>query len=270
MTYDKGLVVPGATLTVDLAKNHPSGEEWQFDVNKGNMFNGNHLVKLGKVATINDAATVSEAYILAALLTEEKKPAKRDLKFVNSGTIDPYVSNWGVRPTRYIKRAYEAPVLKYNKFKDYGVERVRQGKSKKILVANMTKRLEAFYDDAGTVLAGKSVNVIQSEYDPYVLTAILNSDLMADYYDRRFHGKKLAGGYLQVSPANLREVPVPKKLSAATSKLFTKLVRRLVSEKARALLARDEQTRTATARLIENTQTELNAAVRALYPTSEN
>jgi type I restriction-modification system DNA methylase subunit len=265
MSYRNGVVVADKELTVDLAKSNPSGEEWQFDVSEEEMFSGSHLVKLGKIATINDAATVAEAYTLAALLTDARKPAKRDLIFVNSGTIDPYVSQWGIRPTRYIRRAYQAPVLKYNNFKDYGAERIRQATSRKILVANMTKRLEAFYDHAGTVLAGKSVNVIQTEYDPYVLTAILNSDLMAGYYDRRFHGKKLAGGYLQVSPANLREIPVPKFVEAGTSKLFSELVCRLIDEKARALQARDQHGRTTTSRPIDNALAEINLAVRALY-----
>ena len=130
------------------------GEEWRFE---GETSVTAGFVPLSILATINDGATVSEAYELKPLIIEKTKPSSSDLKVVNSGTIDPYEHHWGTKKMRYIKSAFDCPVLATNTQSNYSARRISQAKSPKILVANMTKRLEAVYDEAGELLAAKSV-----------------------------------------------------------------------------------------------------------------
>jgi hypothetical protein len=105
-----------------------AGEEWQFETGGNSGQDDTKFQKLGEVASITDAATVSEAYELKNLIIEKRKPHAGDLKLVNSGTIDPYVNFWGTRPTRYIKESYKFPVLEVKQQGRYAANRVRQGK----------------------------------------------------------------------------------------------------------------------------------------------
>jgi hypothetical protein len=136
---------------------------------------------------------------------------------------------------------------------------------KKILLANMTKRLEAVYDSEGDVLGGKSVNIIETDYNPLLLLAILNSQFMSKYYENRFHGKKLAGGYLQVSPAAVSQLPVPKSWDQATAKKLETLVQNLIETKRTAVQGTDGHERELADRTINSLELEVEKIVIKLY-----
>ena len=101
------------------------------------------------------------------------------------------------------------------------VERSRyeQSLSPKIIVAGMSLYLEAFYDDNGEYLAGKSTTLILGDKVNlrYVL-AILNSKLMGYYLRIVFNSLKMAGGYINFGVNELNQIPI------ADTTLKTKLL----------------------------------------------
>jgi hypothetical protein len=267
MTEEDGVINLKAENRVSLDK---EATVWPLGAGAERSFSAKNFLKLGDVASeISDAATVSEAYDLTALLVEREKPLVGDLIFVNSGTIDPYRVLWGLRETRYIKMSYVHPVLEKKRLPNYSANRIRQAQQKKILVANMTKRLEAVYDASGSILAGKSVNVILVDnYNPAVVLAVLNSAFMSEYYARQFHGRKLAGGYLQVAPAALKELPLPKQVPPHTEKAIVSLVSRIEDASIKMNVLKDEHQRDVARRLLLELQHEIERLVLELYKPS--
>ena len=150
--------------------------------------------------TIVGAATVNEAYLLKdkiydSCIVEEGK----NIKFINSGCIDRYCSLWGNKAVRYIRKSYNNPVIKLQDIKNINETRYNQAVSNKIIVANMTKDIEAFFDN-GNYMAGKSTDLIISsdlELLKY-LTGLLNSKLLSTWYKITYNSLKMSGGALNM------------------------------------------------------------------------
>ena len=164
--------------------------------------------KLGMIAKVCGAATVAEAYSLSDILADKQKPDKNDLVFVNSGTIDRYLSLWGAKECRYLGRKMRWPVVPFEERKNLPATRLRQARAPKVIVAGMTLRLECIADMTGEVLAGKSTSIIFPPFDVRCLLAIMNSRLIDFYYRTVYGGISLSRGYLRIGPPQLREIPV--------------------------------------------------------------
>ena len=164
-------------------------------------------VRLGDVATVKGAATVSEAYELLELL-ENYSNQTDYFGFVNTGTIDPYQSLWATEKTQYIKHSFHKPVLSKEKLIDMYPNRYSEAIANKIIVGGMCKRLECCYDE-GTVLAGKSTSVIYgSKYSLKYVIGLLNSKLMTFFYAAYFGSLSLAGGFYRIGAPQLQELPI--------------------------------------------------------------
>ena len=188
---------------------------------------------LGELAVVSGAATVSEAYDLLPLLDEAPRPARGDLRIVNSGTLDPHRSLWGRRPMRYLKHRFAHPVVRRARQGALPPRRLAQARSPKLVVASMTRRLEACVDDDGDLLAAKSTSVIQlrddAPLDLWSLSALLHSDAMTRIYQELYGGLRLSGGYLRVGPSQLRQLPIPLP-SPSQRRRLSDAARRLASE----------------------------------------
>ncbi|MGK7890951.1 MAG: DNA methyltransferase [Leptolyngbyaceae cyanobacterium] len=179
----------------------------------------NQGTPLSELATVHGAATVAEAYGIKPLLrdtpelwdTDERSPSQpttTGLKFVNSGTVDPYQFLWGQKSTRYLKDCYQAPMIPAECIDQLPPKRLYQALHPKIVVAGMTRGLECAVDFKGEFLAGKSTTIITSAIDLRYLAAILNSQLMNQYYKTEFGGNALNGGYLRIGPPQLKTLPI--------------------------------------------------------------
>lgn len=158
---------------------------------------------LGDIAEVWGAATVAEAYALADLIAE----GDAGLRVVNSGTIDPHEHLWGRAPLRYLGKQYARPVIADPE--RLPPRRLAQARTPKVIVASMTRRLEAVLDAEGTLLAGKSTTIAWwPGRDLRLLAAQLNSRALTRHYARVFGGDRLRGGYLRVGPSQLRRLPV--------------------------------------------------------------
>lgn len=210
-----GLTIPLKAEELDRARYFPSdGSPWPIfgDINTSSPVERVRKAyePLSMVADVHGAATVSEAYELAPLIQEIDIESETHLYMVNSGTIDRYKNLWGKKPMRYLGNSYTHPTIPEKDQRTLPANRLRQAKSRKIIVAGMTKTLECIADLNGTALPGKSTTVIETQVDLLWLLGILNSRLMSFYYLSVYGGDRLQGGYLRIGPPQLRTLPVPQ------------------------------------------------------------
>lgn len=196
---------------------------------------------LGELASVLGAATVSEAYELLPLIEQAPRPVRGDLRVVNSGTLDPHRSLWGQRTMRYLRHRFDHPVVAIANQSTLPSRRLAQARAPKLVVASMTRRLEACVDPVGELLAAKSTNVIQlhddAPLDLWSLCALLHSDAVTRIYRELYGGLRLSGGYLRVGPRQLRALPIP---------LPSPRQRRQLSEAARTLARQEDEEASAT------------------------
>lgn len=201
------------------------------------FFNENEVKLLSKLfmmkkvgenfKNIFGAATVAEAYQVKEKLMDAK--INNGKKFINTGTIDPYKSLWGDKKTQYIKSQYLHPMIENSAIKEINYIRSHQADSEKIIIAGMTKKIEA-YLDSGEYLAGKSTIIIIDEHKKLLyLTGILNSKLMAFYLSKFFHSKKMSGGYITISKGIIDSIPLPPK-DIETDELLMSMVDEMMSK----------------------------------------
>ncbi|MBD3227463.1 MAG: N-6 DNA methylase [Candidatus Lokiarchaeota archaeon] len=178
-------------------------------------------IELGNFCEIYGAATVSEAYEIKKILKElENEELSSYFKFINTGTIDKHKKLWGIKKTRYIKKSYKKPIILKDNLRKILPNRYDQAKSEKIIVAGLTKALEAVYDE-GKYLAGKSTVIIlnkkENNFNLRYLTALINSSIVSYIYKMEFGNLTLRGGYFRVGPPQIKRLKIPKKLLTDTS-----------------------------------------------------
>ena len=169
----------------------------------------NKSTPLSEIAEVKGAATVSEAYEIKNILTDaEEYNSDIHFKFINTGTIDPYISLWESAKTQYIKHGYYQPVVKKDELKELYPRRYDDASKEKIIIGGMTKKLECFYD-SGETLAGKSTTIVlDSDVDIVYLTGLLNSKLMTLFYQNYFNSLSLAGGFYRVGAPQIKQLPI--------------------------------------------------------------
>lgn len=166
------------------------------------------------------AATVSEAYKIKEVIFD-KEECPDSFIFINTGTVDPYQTLWGISHTQYIKGKYLFPRVLFDDLKEININRFKQAKSAKIIVAGMSKRIEAYYDQ-GNILAGKSTTIIlHPEKDILLfLLTILNSKLISYFTSILFNSIKMSGGFMNIGTREISYLPIPFFNEIEKSKLI--------------------------------------------------
>ncbi len=208
------------------------------------------------VSLISDASTVSEAYILKEMIIDNNNPTSNFKKIINTGTIDRYKILWGEKPMRYIKDKYENPIIKHSDLETISKKRYEQSKSNKIIIAGMSKIIEAVFDD-GKILAAKSTNIILDDNIDRLkfILGILNSKLMSFYVTNYYHSNKMSGGYINISPRLLKALPIPANNN-----------KHIVSKVNEILKLKQEDINTDTNKL----ESEINKLVYKIYNLSDS
>lgn len=151
---------------------------------------------------INSGTTGFEAQRIIPLINENND----GVKFVVSGTIDPYLLLEQNVP--YMKTVYNNPYIRYDdtiiaksKFDFWNKE--------KIVIAGMTKRIEAVYINTPLALGVGIYGIYDfKEFNPKFLLALLNSKFITYYLNIEFKDKHLAGGYLAINKSTIEELPL--------------------------------------------------------------
>ncbi|MBV5277806.1 MAG: Eco57I restriction-modification methylase domain-containing protein [Campylobacteraceae bacterium] len=184
--------------------------------------------KLGNIEGlfVSSSATVSEAYELGEIITDDKNGA---LKIINTGTIDPYLSLWGINNMLYLKKKYSYPTVDIPKIKLKIWTQLP-----KIIIAGMSVRIEAFLDEDAKYLPAKStvvVHEVKSNIDMKYLLSLLNSHFISWIFKIANQFNAMAGGYMNVNKTNIFELPIPN-ISKENQQPFITLVDKILTCKA--------------------------------------
>jgi hypothetical protein len=166
-------------------------------------------ITLEQCALVNASTSAAEADAYETAIVS--RGGQRRRKFVNTGLIDRYVATWGIDPLTHKGVSILTPFLDESSAA-VSDERKRQYASPKIIVAKMSRRLEAMLDVQGEYASANTNFVYGDDTDIGFLTAILNSRAMAVLYEGYFGALRMSGGYLQIQAPQLRVLPIPKGL----------------------------------------------------------
>lgn len=174
----------------------------------------NQSCSLEESGKINATSTASEADQYSELI------CGNGYKLINTGTIDPYITTWGVDKLINKGKKYLTPFLPKN---HDAISKNRQAlySSPKIIVSKIGLRCEAFYDRDG-IYSSINTNCIHSfskDFRPEYIMCWLNSKLYEYLYECLFDGLRMAGGYLLFSSPNLRNTYI-KRISTTMQKSF--------------------------------------------------
>jgi hypothetical protein len=156
-------------------------------------------------AEIHSGTTGFSASRMAERLIERPPgPPPDGFPFVVSGNLDRYAIRLG--GVRFMKRRWADPWLPGDPW-PWTRRKRRLYENPKILVAGMTRRLEAAWDPGGLAL-GVQVYAVVPKSDAFYLLALLNSKLLSHLFRLRFQAKRLAGGYLAINKGQLEQLPI--------------------------------------------------------------
>lgn len=219
-------------IAVGLGVNNPPDElPLPADGDWAALFNvvtASANIALSSIADTHSAASVAEAYELKAVLRDDDAVGGR-LKVVNTGTLDPYTDDWGLRPMRYIKETYLYPVVAVSdlpKAKDWL-------NVASVVVAGMAQTIEAAVFEPKSYLPAKSTVVVTSKDEKlsaYALGALLNSTSFRTRFVAANQFAAMAGGYLTITKSNLASSMVPADTQSIAQEL-DRLGRLATSEK---------------------------------------
>jgi adenine-specific DNA-methyltransferase len=108
---------------------------------------------------------------------------------------------------RFLNRTYIQPRLPLDSPALTPAKR-RLFKSPKIVIAGMSRRLEAAWDVRGLALGVQVFAACDFTLDPCYLLALLNSKLLSYLFATRYAAKRLGGGYLAINKGQLARLPI--------------------------------------------------------------
>ena len=169
---------------------------------------------------INAGTTGFTAQAIKGLLNEDS----RGIPFAVSGSVNRYELD--TSSVRYMKDSYTSPWIELGS-PVVAASKYRFWRSPKIVIAGMTKRVEAVYVATPLALGVGAYGIYDlAGYEPYAVTAVLNSTFMSTYLREACHDKHLAGGYLAINKSTIERLPMPDQETLAKTGL-TELSKRL-------------------------------------------
>jgi hypothetical protein len=188
-------------------KNADLPENWALLLNENQKAVHNvETVNLGALFNVSAAATVAEAYELKELIRENETAATG--KIINTGTIDPYLTTWGISQINYIKSRYKYPYVDMSQIKAKDWHDVD-----KIIIAGMAVRIEACFSKGAEFFPAKSTTVVYGKGNNteklYTLLALLNSKYISHLFHQENGQLSMAGGYMNVNKNNISALEIP-------------------------------------------------------------
>lgn len=164
-----------------------------------------------------------QAHSIIEFLSNDKKV--NSISFCVSGNIDRYSIN--TNKVKYMKHTYKNPQIVPNNF--ISAEKWNFWSNQKIVIAGMTKKLEACYIKRPLAI-GVGVYAIYdfAKLNPLLILGALNSKFMNYVFIHKFQDKHLAGGYLGINKNNLENLPM-FEITKQNQKIANEIIN-LVSE----------------------------------------
>lgn len=142
----------------------------------------------------------------------DKNQRKKYQKIVQTSDIKKYYIDWK---------------FEYIPVDIYSERIVKEFKKNKILVARVTKTIQAAFDDSKEYYVGKSSVITNMKISPYYLLGLLNSKLINFWYYTKYESTHMAGGYLRFDIPYLELIPVPE-LTPIQEKIFVISVEQII------------------------------------------
>ncbi len=188
---------------------------WQFCFNESfNIHNLDDCYRLSDLASIKAGLSTKAAYELLPKIIDDNYAC--GLKLLTTGSIDININYWGIKTTRFLGRKFLFP-----KAPDLAtlspsalLNSLEYQLQPKIILAGLTKRIEAFFDEfsqyAGLV---QTFLITSKQLDLSLILAILHSPAYSYYYLKYFGGKEIGGGnYFTIGKQELMASLIPKTL----------------------------------------------------------
>ena len=146
------------------------------------------------------------------------------IPFTVSGNIDRYEFN-NVN-VRYMKDRYKEAYIKLDD--NIPGSKQQMWKKPKIVIAGMTKQIEACYVDIPLAI-GVGVYAIYdfAGYDPFYILGVLNSKYTTEFLLTEFSDKHLAGGYLAINKSTIEQLLFPNNVSEDIQKHIAEIAGRI-------------------------------------------
>ena len=163
-----------------------------------------------------NACATSDAYKLKPLIHENKtdflNPSTHFI-IVNTGTIGKYYSKWGIQPMVYLGDKYLHPVVKrVDFFKNFKNAYSKKTLRPKIIIKGLNL-LDAFLDDDGIAIPGKTTLVINNKNDSKgelkFLLALINSSMVFYYIKEKYSASSYNQG-VSFTKEMINNIPFPK------------------------------------------------------------
>lgn len=168
-----------------------------------------HTTPLGELARLSAGLSVNEAYALRTAICEDDTAQGLPtgyFRLLTSGVISPYRSQWGNKPTRFLRDRYRRPLVPAAALRP---ERAAQAARDKVVISGMGRQIRAVIDPGGGLASVATVIVTESRWPLPALCALLNSRLASRLYRALFGGLALRGGTLRYGKRELAALPVP-------------------------------------------------------------
>ena len=182
--------------------------------------------KFGDYLICENPFSTNEAYRLCSIIKDNSDYNVKHFKLINTGTIDPYISLWGIKKTTYLKNKFLHPIVSRKKLEEDMPKRKLQSNSPKLIITGM-RYLECFYDKDGEYIAGKSTliirSILNSKYEMFC--GLINSKLISFYIKQSFSSLGIDGG-VNFTKDIIHNVPLPK-INLGTENLLTEFVKKI-------------------------------------------
>lgn len=230
------------SLITDFCKMH-TGETVAYTIGEGNIFKINNKINISKAENFSfdtlfstnlvlinklnalpkklnvfseceNACATSDAYKLKELVLNDENAAfdsEKYFKIINTGTIEKYISKYGMRKMTYLKDKYLKPVVLRDDFlqkfpNSYG----QKSKVPKLIGKSLTL-LDWCIDENGQIIPAKSTLVIKSNNVDLLklLLPILNSKLIIFYIKNVYASSSYNGG-INFTKDMINNIPTPE------------------------------------------------------------
>jgi hypothetical protein len=199
------LTSPLATARIPQASLAPAGFVFTSDLA---LESRRSTLPLGEIARLHSGASGYSAAELATLLVERSESDGDDsdwTDFIVSRNIKRYAVTLG--DVRFLRERYRRPRLRLDSRQLSPLKRELY-RGRKIVIAGMSRRIEAAWDDVGRALGVQVYAANRLACDPFYLLALLNSRLLTFLFQTRFAAKRLAGGYFSLNKGQLVQLPI--------------------------------------------------------------
>ena len=215
---------------------------------------------------IGSGATGYQAQEIKKCVHNIDEKIEGDIPFAVSGSIDPYKLNTST--VRYMKDTYTNPVITKNK--NIADSKWNFWCNEKIIIAGMTKRLEAIYVKEPLAIGVGTYAIYDfGELSPYYILGCLNSNYFTYTFKKMFKDKHLQGGYLAINKGNLLELPM-KTPDETSNKLIIENVKEIMEYYEEYNNANTPTERKLLQKQIELTDQKIDELVYQLYDLTED